>query len=82
MTCTGCLSRNQVEMNSEINIHYSSLTYPGNPGIFVFPTVTICLDCGLSQFIVEEEDLAQIAAHSRKPERVEPSSKSQFTDQN
>ena len=69
MACTGCLSHNQVEMNTEINIHYSSVAYPGNPGIFVFPTVMICLDCGVSQFIVGEDELAEIAAHtgSQKP---------------
>lgn len=84
MACTGCLSSNQVEMHTEINIHYSSLAYPGNPGIFVFPTVMICLDCGVSQFTLKEEDLAQIAAHSRKAgaESVEPSNNSPFTDKN
>jgi hypothetical protein len=67
MICSGCLSHNQVEMNTEINIHYSSLRYPGDPGILVFPTAIICLDCGVSQFTVDDDDLAQIAAHSRKP---------------
>jgi hypothetical protein len=53
-------------MNTEINIHYSGLAYPGDPGLFVFPRVIVCLDCGVSQFTVGEDELAQIVAHSRK----------------
>ena len=84
MACTGCLSRNQVEMNTEINIHYSSVAYPGNPGIFVFPTVMICLDCGVSQFTVDEDELAQIVANSQKPEAASVKSFKQIpiTDKN
>lgn len=66
MACTGCHSPNQAEMNTEINIHYSGLAYPGDPGLFVFPRVIVCLDCGVSQFTVGEDELAQIVAHSRK----------------
>ncbi len=69
MACTVCLSRNQVEMNTEINIHYSGPADYGDPGIFLYPKVMVCLDCGVSQFIVGEDDLAQIAAHAGSQKR-------------
>jgi len=69
MACTVCLSRNQIEMNTEINIHYGGPADYGDPGIFLYPKVMVCLDCGVSQFTVGEDALAQIAAHtgSQKP---------------
>jgi hypothetical protein len=84
MACAGCHSRNQAEMNTEINIHYSGTAYPGNPGLFVFPTVMVCLDCGVSQFIVGEDELAQIVAHSpkSKPPSVKPCKQIRITDTN
>jgi hypothetical protein len=84
MACAGCHSRNQAEMNTEINIHYSGAAYPGNPGLFVFPTVRVCLDCGVSQFIVGADELAQIVAHSPKSEAgsVKPFKQIRITDTN
>jgi len=84
MACTGCLSRNQMEMNTEINIHYSATAYLEDPGIFVFPTVMVCLDCGVSQFTVAEDELAQIAGRSRKREAasLKPFKQTRITDKN
>jgi len=60
MSCTRCLSLHQTELNSEINLHVRGLPNLGESGIFVFPRVLVCLDCGLSQFIIEERELAEI----------------------
>jgi hypothetical protein len=60
MSCTRCLSLHQTELNTEINLHFRSLPNLGDPGILVFPRVLVCLDCGLSQFVMEPRELAQI----------------------
>jgi len=60
MSCTRCLSLHQTELNSEINLHFRGLPNLGEPGIFVFPQVLVCLDCGLSEFVIEKRELAQI----------------------
>jgi hypothetical protein len=71
-------------MNTEINIHYSGAAYPGDPGLFVFPRVMVCLDCGVSQFIVGEDELAQIVARSGKRQAgsVKPFKQIRITDTN
>ena len=66
MSCTRCLSLHETELNTEINLHFSGLTDMDDSGIFVFPKVLVCLDCGLSQFIVGESELAQIVDRSAK----------------
>lgn len=64
MSCTRCLSLHQTELNSEINLHFRGLPHLGEPGIFVFPQVLVCLDCGLSEFVIETRELAQITEKS------------------
>ena len=64
MSCSRCLSLHQTELNSEINLHFRSLPNLGEPGIFVFPQVLVCLDCGLSEFVIEKRELAQITEKS------------------
>ena len=66
MSCTRCLSLHQTELNTEMNLHFRGLTFVGDPGIFVFPRVLVCLDCGLSQFVVAERELSQIVERNEK----------------
>jgi hypothetical protein len=66
MSCTRCLSLHETELNAEMNFHLRGLANVDDPGIFVFPKVLVCLDCGLSHFVVEERELAQIAERSAK----------------
>jgi hypothetical protein len=64
MSCTRCLSLHQTELNSEINLHFRGLPNLGEPGIFVFPQILVCLDCGLSEFVIEKGELAHIGEKS------------------
>jgi len=66
MSCNRCLSLHETELNTEINLHFRGLAKIDDPGIFVFPKVLVCLDCGLSQFVVEERELAQIVEQGAK----------------
>lgn len=61
MACPKCLSRNQVEASAEINIHFQGLRNIDHPAILIFPKILVCLDCGMSHFVIPEHDLPQFA---------------------
>ena len=62
MPCTFCGSSNQREFPAEVNIHLPFLKNEGNPGVFVFPKLLVCLDCGASSFITPVSQLSQLSA--------------------
>jgi hypothetical protein len=49
-----------------MNIHLSGLNNLDKPGVFLFPKVLVCLDCGFSRFTTPETELALLASSSRK----------------
>jgi len=61
MSCLLCGSVNQAELTAEMLIHFSGLKNLDKPGVWVFPKVFVCLDCGYSHFTVPERELASIA---------------------
>jgi hypothetical protein len=61
MPCTRCASGKQAEFGTEMVIHPSGLKKLDMPGVFVFPKVLVCLDCGFSQFNVPKSELALLA---------------------
>ena len=46
MSCAVCTSVNETEFTAEMMIHFCGLKHLANPGVFVFPKVLVCLDCG------------------------------------
>lgn len=61
MSCLLCGSGNQAELTGEMIIHFSGLRNLDKPGVWVFPKLLVCLDCGCSHFTVPERELASIA---------------------
>jgi hypothetical protein len=61
MSCLLCGSRNQAELTAELVIHFPGLKYLEEPGVWVFPRLLVCLDCGCSHFTVPDTQLASIA---------------------
>jgi hypothetical protein len=55
--CTSCQSENQKTFTSEIAIHFPGIAGLTKPIVWVFPTISVCLDCGIAQFIVPEKEL-------------------------
>jgi len=55
--CNSCESDNQDIFNAEILLHFPGLAGLNKPIVWVFPKVSVCLDCGSSQFIVSEREL-------------------------
>ena len=69
MSCLLCGSGNQAELTAEMLIHFSGLKNLDKSGVWVFPKLLVCLDCGCSHFTVPERELTSIA---RTPEISSP----------
>jgi hypothetical protein len=63
MFCPKCTSEGQRQFVAEINIHchFSGLKNLDKPSVFVFPKILVCLDCGFSQFTLEDTELTLLA---------------------
>jgi len=62
MRCPSCRVGNPVEFRSEMILHFIGLKNVNNAGVWLFPTVLICLNCGVARFSVPEAKLASLAA--------------------
>jgi len=66
MSCRICGSGNQAKLTAEMVIHFSGLKNLDELGVWVFPKLLVCLDCGCSHFTVPERELASIVKVSRE----------------
>jgi hypothetical protein len=55
--CRSCQSANQSAFNGEIAIHFPGLEGLDKPIVWVFPKLSVCLDCGFAEFTVPEREL-------------------------
>lgn len=62
MICVSCHSSKQVELTAEMLIHFPGLKNLEVPGVWLFPELVVCLDCGFSWFIVPETALPSITS--------------------
>lgn len=61
-TCGLCGSSGQAEFPAEMIIHFSGMKNLDKPGVWVFPKLLVCLDCGFSRFTAPRDALPQLAA--------------------
>jgi hypothetical protein len=54
MACPSCQSNNQAEFTAEMIVHFSGPDNLDEPGVWVFPKLSVCLDCGVSRFTIPE----------------------------
>jgi hypothetical protein len=70
MFCVMCGSGNQMKFLAEVLVHFAGLKNLDKPGVFLFPDLLVCLDCGSSQFSVPpEKELALLASRAPISER-------------
>ena len=55
--CLSCSSKNQQLFSSEVAVHFPGLNGLNKPIVWVFPKMTVCIDCGVAQFSVPEKEL-------------------------
>jgi hypothetical protein len=61
MSCQLCGSTNESELAAEMVVHFSGLRNLDKPGVWLFPKVLVCFDCGYSHFTVPEKELVSVA---------------------
>jgi len=62
MMCELCGSGNKADFSAEIHIHFPLRKDLVKPGVFLFPKVLICLNCGALSVKVPENELRELAA--------------------
>ena len=55
--CQSCQSENDKTFTGEIAIHFPGLAGLKRPIVWVFPTISVCLDCGRAEFAVPQREL-------------------------
>jgi hypothetical protein len=60
MSCARCSSLNESEFTTEMMIHFSGPVHINNPGVLVFPTISVCLDCGSAGFNTPTKELRSL----------------------
>ena len=56
-SCISCQSEDQKTFTAEIAIHFPGIEGLNKPIVWVFPKVSVCLDCGIAQLTVPEKEL-------------------------
>jgi hypothetical protein len=64
MSCASCASGKQAEFPAEINIHCPGSENINRPSVLVFPKLSVCLDCGFTQFTLLETELRLLTESS------------------
>ena len=60
MACKWCSSDRQGNFTAEMNFHFPGAEGLNKPTVWLFPEVVVCLDCGLAEFTVPEEELCAL----------------------
>ena len=70
MSCLSCRSSKQAEFPAELLVHFEGRENLDKPGVWVFPRLLVCLDCGFLQSTVPAPQLASLVAGSPDSERA------------
>jgi hypothetical protein len=60
MPCRG--SENISDFLSEVCVHFRKPNNLTKPPVFVFPILTVCLDCDFTEFVFPKEALRQLTS--------------------
>ncbi len=60
--CSSCGSSNQAKFTAEMLVHFEGLKNLDKPGVWLFPELLVCLECGFAQATIPAYELAQLAA--------------------
>jgi hypothetical protein len=59
--CPFCHPENKREFLAEVNIHFPGMTNLTKPTVWLFPTLSVCLHCGVAQFDLPDAELERLA---------------------
>jgi hypothetical protein len=60
VSCKLCYSVDQSNFPAEINIHFPGLKNLTKPTVWGFPTLFVCLKCGFTEFVLQEDELVRL----------------------
>lgn len=59
-SCERCAADSLKDFNGEVAVHFPGREGLNKPIVWVFPKLTICLHCGFAEFVLPEEQRAQL----------------------
>jgi hypothetical protein len=62
--CPKCAFESQMQFVTEVNVHLPN-PYSEQVGIFLFPRLSVCPNCGSAQFKVPSEDLRRLVQQAK-----------------
>jgi hypothetical protein len=74
MRCLSCGSDYQGEFAAEMIIHFSGMKNLDKAGVWVFPKLLVCLDCGFSRLTVPVTELLCLKDGTRAAKALIPGS--------
>ena len=60
MSCKACESVNWRGFTAEINIHFPGRKGIDIPTVWVFPEMSVCMDCGFAGFTIPDVELRKL----------------------
>ena len=60
MSCTSCHSLNVRVYPAELNIHHPGIEGLDLPTVWAFPSLSVCLECGVTQFKLAEDQVREL----------------------
>jgi len=45
---------------AEVCIHFPGIENLGKPSVFIFPSLSVCLECGFAEFVVNGRELQEL----------------------
>jgi len=60
IACKSCGSDHQGKFTGEIAIHWPGVKNIDKPMVWVSPELVVCLDCGIAEFVVPEDQIPQL----------------------
>jgi hypothetical protein len=61
MPCKSCGSDKLSKFTGELALHFLGLKDLQKPIVWIFPEVSVCLNCGTGEFVVPERELRELA---------------------
>jgi hypothetical protein len=68
MVCPSCQSLNQAEFTAEMIVHSPGSENLDKPGVWLFPKLSVCLDCGVSRFTIPQPSKLLLTSGVQKAE--------------
>ena len=69
MSCPSCKSENRTEFSSEMILHIGGPQNVDKPGVWLFPKILVCPDCGFARFMVPVAELTLLVGEPTTRER-------------